>query len=521
MNSRLVKQTLFTAALVTVGGNILGRLFGYAREALVAKAFGTSAILDTFLVAFTIPEVLTFIIFAAIPTGVISSSSRIAGDDNDRQASLFWKGLIAFGATLGTMTAALYLFRDPLLNWLAPEMRPDLVPVARHLFAILVSVIFFRGMEAYFRAWLFRRKHFAIPAMSSFVLNGAIVASLMLAPGGASIVALAYGWLIASVTLFFLHAATAFGLLRPSPRLNHAALAPMFRMTLSVAAIEAAFLVFPAIDRYLALRYLGEGEIAALRYALFVSQLPPGMLVVTFSAAAFPWITDLAADMEPEKLKEFYRDTVRMVLYVMLPVVTGMIIFSYELIQVAFQRGAFDRYSVELTSGPLYYYSLGLLFYSVYFYQIRYYYAKQLLARLGVVLAVSLAIKLVASMLLISRLGHNGLALATSIAWLSSFLIMTVDLKRTAGLSFISGSRRFVFRATPALAVTIVFWYFIADLWVATGAYTLLARALRMLAIGVMGMGVYLTLGMIFHTPEAIRLRDAFYGRAKRLLSRQ
>ena len=519
MNSRLVKQTLFTAALVTVGGNIFGRLFGYAREALVAKAFGTSAILDTFLIAFTVPEILTFVIFAAIPTGVISSSSRIAGNNGDREASLFWKGLIAFGFTLAALTGLLFLFKDAVLWSLAPEMRPDLVPLARHLFKILAAVVFFRGLEAYFRAWLFKRKHFAVPALSSLILNGVIIASLMLAPG-VTITALAYGWLFASIVLFLLHAAAAFGLLRPSPKLSGAAMAPMFRLTLSVAAIEAAFLVFPAVDRYLALRFLGEGEIAALRYALFVSQLPPGMLVVTFSAAAFPWITDLAADIEPEKLKEFYRDSVRMVMYVMLPVVTGMIIFSYEVIQVAFQRGAFDSYSVVLTSGPLYYYSLGLLFYSVYFYQIRYYYAKQLLARLGIILAGSLAVKLIASWLLIGPLGHNGLALATSIAWLSSFLIMTIDLKRTAGLSFISGSRKWALTATPALAVTIGFWFVIANVWQVVGGYTLLARGLRLTAIGASGMGVYLILGLLFKTPEALRLRDAFFNRARRLLSR-
>jgi peptidoglycan biosynthesis protein MviN/MurJ (putative lipid II flippase) len=143
-----------------------------------------------------------------------------------------------------------------------------------------------------------------------------------------------------------------------------------------------------------------------------------------------------------------------------------------------------------------------------------------MLGRLGIILAGSLAVKLAASWLLIGPMGHNGLALATSIAWLSSFLVMTLDLKRTAGLSFISGSRKWALTSFLALAFTIGFWYLIAYVWRSVGGYTLLERGLRLTAIGASGMGIYLALGLLFKTPETLRLREAFFSRARRLLSR-
>jgi putative peptidoglycan lipid II flippase len=51
------------ATLITIGGNILGRLFGFGREAVIAGYFGTSAILDTFILAFTLPELLGMVFF--------------------------------------------------------------------------------------------------------------------------------------------------------------------------------------------------------------------------------------------------------------------------------------------------------------------------------------------------------------------------------------------------------------------------------------------------------------------------
>ena len=117
MNARLAKQTLIAAALVTVGGNVLGRLFGYFREAVIANYFGTSAILDLFLIAAIIPEILTFVIFAALPTSVIRTSS---GQSTADESALFWKGLYVCAAFFGVLSAALYLSRFALVDWIAP-----------------------------------------------------------------------------------------------------------------------------------------------------------------------------------------------------------------------------------------------------------------------------------------------------------------------------------------------------------------------------------------------------------------
>lgn len=514
MNARLTKQTLVAATLVTVGGNVLGRLFGYLREAVTADYFGTSAVLDTFLIAFIIPEIMTFVIFAALPTTVIQTASSVGQQDRARESALFWNGLSAIGGILAALTAGLVLLRHQIILWIAPELSTAAIATAEHLLGILALVVFFRGLEAYFRAWLFHRKHFVAPALSPIILDLVLVAWIVLGYQSLEIETLAYGWLTASAALFLAHAVMAGVIVRPGWPGGEArvSVAPLLKMTFAVAAVESASLLYPAIDRYLAVRHLGEGEIAALRYALFLSQVPPGMLVVTFAAAAFPWISDMAAT-QPERLASFYRETLRLVIFVMVPLVAGLIVFAPEVVSVAFRRGAFDQNSVELTTGPLLCYSLGLMFYGVYFYQIRYYYARKLLAQLGLILGLTLLLKLVGSVVLVRWLGADGLALATSLAWLATSVIMTVDLSRRSGLTLSQDMSPWLLRLLIAASGTVLVWLAARYMWAAPLESGLTAQFTWLIVFGLLGLVVYVGFAFALKLPEPRRVWDTMKSR--------
>jgi len=507
VTARLAKQTLVAAALVTVAGNVLGRLFGYFREAVIANYFGTSAILDLFLIAAIIPEILTFVIFAALPTSVIRTSS--GQGEASAEAALFWKGLYACAASVGVIAAVLYATRFFLINWIAPELNPESAVTAASLLALLAPFVFFRSLEAYFRAWLFQRKHFIAPSLSPFVLDGIVIVWIWLGYDTLSIQALAYGWLASSIVLFLIHAAAVGIIVKPGRpgQATDGNIGPLVKMTLGVMAVEAMSLLYPAIDRFLAVRYLGEGEIAALRYALFLSQVPPGMLVVTFAAAAFPWISDMATS-QPDKLVSFYRETLRLVIYVMAPLAAALIVFAPEVVAVAFRRGAFDQQSVLLTSGPLLCYSLGLIFYGVYFYQIRFYYARSLLLQLGVILGSTLLLKLVLSTVLVQWLSADGLALATSLAWLSTSVIMTIDLARHSGLTLSHDMLGWLARLLVSVAAACGVWLLARQFWPLSPEASLLRQFMWLIAVGLTGAVAFSGLSLLLRMSEPRRVWD-------------
>ncbi len=514
MNSRFLKQSLVAASLITVGANFLSRFFGYVREAVIADYFGTSAVFDTFILAFTIPELLTFITFAALPTAIIpvlaghkaTSSSEAAL--HAVESRLFRKGLVVFTVVFGVLSVLIFLLRGQLLDWLAPELATDQRELGVYLMALLALFVLFRGIEAYFRGWLYEKKHFISPALSPFLINAVVLFVLLLFYGRLNIAALAYGWLAGSALSLVYNGLFVFRVVRPTAAVPSVSVSvkPLLSLTFTIALLETIALVYPVIDRFLAAKYLGEGQIAALRYAIFLGQLAPGVLVATFSLASFPWIADLSAPAERERLTRLYSDSVRLIFFVMALVATGLSLFASDIVRVAFQRGAFDQTSLELTTGAFRYYAAGIFFYSILIYQMRIYYARKATGRLGVILLLMLLVKVVASLVLVGPMEHEGLALATGIAWLVGFVVLTLDVSHILKLSTAALFAPGVTRVIPIVALVAASWYALAQLWPVSSGDSLLYCFARLAIIGGAGTVVYLLLALWVKLPEPKRV---------------
>ena len=214
MTSRLIKQSLVSATLVTVVGNLLGRILGFGREAVLAKFFGTSAILDTFILAFTLPELVALILFTALPVALIPAVAGKSKDGAD-DGRLFWSGLVWFALCFGLLSTLVYVGRGHILVWLAPGLSPEHQELARRLLAILSPYIWLRGMEAYFRSWCFARKRFVAPALSSVIMNVVVIASVLLWYDQLQVQTLAVGWLAGAAILLVYNGSHAFRVVRP------------------------------------------------------------------------------------------------------------------------------------------------------------------------------------------------------------------------------------------------------------------------------------------------------------------
>jgi len=520
----LLTQSLVTASLLTIGASVLSRLLGYVREAVIASHYGTSAVFDTFVLAFTVPELLSFIIFAALPMAVVPSGGK-SGDtgtslqkENAADSLLFWKGLLAFGGIFALLSLLIYLFRVDILSVLAPRLVEDHSSLGHRLIAILALFVFFRGSEAYFRSWLYKRKHFLVPVFSPFLINVVVLIMVLQLHGSLDIEALAYGWLIGSFLAFLFNGIGVLLVLKPLTRFDGVSVSvkPLLRLVLAVVLIESIALIYPVVDRFLAAKYLGEGQIAALRYAIFLMALPPGVLVATFSLASFPWIADYSGSEETDRLKKLYKDSVSLVIFAMGLVMVGMIWFSTELVQVAFLRGVFDQSSLALTVGPFRYYSIGVVFYSLFIYQMRFYYARRAVLRLGIILSVMLLIKIIGSLLLIGPMEHEGLALATSIAWFIGFVVMTVDLSRFLDLSVSDLLVSPVRRTLLLLVVVVAFWIGMSQVWPANPSESLMMVLVRVAVSGFSGAAIYFGLALVFKLPELMLVTNSLSRRLQR-----
>ena len=517
MTSSLIRRSLVSAILITVGGNVLGRALGFGREAVLAKFFGTSAILDTFILAFTVPELIAFILFTALPVALIPAVTSKSGDSTD-DGRLFWSGLIWFAVCFGLLSTLVYVGREYILTWLAPGLSSEHQELALRLLAVLSPYVWFRGMEAYFRSWCFAKKRFIAPALSSVIMNSVVIGSVLLWYDQFHIYTLAVGWIAGAAILFVYNGIHAFRVVHPGhPRNLDLPWARSLLSTLgAIAFLESLSGLYNVIDRYLASQWFASGPISALRYASTLISIPGGVLVAAFNIASFPWIAELVNRGNLDRLRHMYTESVRLLIFSMSLITVGVLIFSEDIVRVAFARGAFDLKSLELTSQSFSFYAIGLTFQAVYAFQMRFYYARRAIYRLGIILGCMLTIKLVGSLVLIGPMGHNGLALATSLARVVGFLIMTFDLARTLNIRNYELYIPWFPKVLVSLAVVFFCWVGIDWLWPSLPSLSLWSLFLKLGLLAGFGIAIYLGVGSLLKLSEPKRALDLLSAQFKR-----
>ena len=424
---------LAATAVVLAGLSILGKLVGLVRAMVVAAVFGAGPDLDAFLIAVTVPDLLSVIAhFVALNLFLpvfLAETRRSPAGANDLAAAFWERSLLV----LGLLGIALALAAEPVVRALAPDLDPATRGKAVLALRVLSVVVLVRGLDGILRAILHARRRFAVPMLAQVAVGVAFIACVLALasrwPLGSLTVGTAVGNAMPVLILLPIAMGVVPGLVRTSWR-RHPGLGEIRRKLPFLVAIESAALLLPLVDRSLASRMLGEGAISALEFGRVLVEAPYSLVAVTLAVPFFTEFSDLAAAGDREAFRAVFRRAVRGVVGVLLPVAVLVVVRAEPLVGALFERGAFDREDTVLTAQALVAYAIGLPFIGVSALGLHGSYAAGILRRLTVARATALAVKILLSVLLLRPLGHVGLALGTS----AFFVVVTVLLtSRLAG----------------------------------------------------------------------------------------
>ena len=116
-----------------------------------------------------------------------------------------------------------------------------------------------------------------------------------------------------------------------------------------------------------------------------------------------------------------------------MPAMIGLIVLRMPIIQLLFNRGAFDATATRLTAEALLYYTLGLWAFSGIRVVVSTFYALQDTKTPVKVAIFSLLTNIVFSLLLMGPMRHGGLALATSLASMINLAALLWCLRKRLG----------------------------------------------------------------------------------------
>jgi putative peptidoglycan lipid II flippase len=189
----------------------------------------------------------------------------------------------------------------------------------------------------------------------------------------------------------------------------------------------------------------------------------------------------------------------------MIPASIGFMVLSRLIIETLFTGGKFDAVSTQITSGALLFYSIGLFAYAGSRIVQNGFFALKDTRTPTLVSAVALVLNVLLNTVFMFPLKLNGLALATSVSGIVSFLLLSMLLNRkTGGLDF-KGLAVFASKVLLAGAAMGAVCYLTLRIRLCLGC-PVSERVLRLLIPVVCGIITYLLLCFALRIEQAARL---------------
>ena len=498
--SNLEKRTLGRAAGVVSFFTFQSRILGLVRDMVLAALFGSGMAADAFFVAFRIPNLLRrlfaegslTIAFIPVFTEYLTLKTKKDAFDLARVVLTTLSIILVIVTLLGILFSP-WIVRIQAFGFGSSGVKYDLTVL---LTRITFSYIFFISIVAFFMGVLNSLRRFAAPAAAPIFLNvGIIGAAYLISPHcEAPIVGVAIGVLIGGALQVGLQIPSAIreGLrLYPKWQLDHPALKRIGLLMLP-AILGSAVYQFNQFMGTLLATFLPEGSVSWLYYADRLVQFPLGIFAIAISTAALPSLATEAANKDLGQFQSTLNHALCLVFFITLPSMVGLIILGKPIIQILFERGAFDARSSVMTAYALFYYTLGLWAFSGVRIMVSAFYALQDTKTPVKVAVIAVVVNLTLSLALMGPLKHGGLALALSLASSVQFLLLVFFLKKKTSVINLRPVLISVSRSVLAAALMGLGVYYFHSKWLIAGEGTTLpGMVINLAALIAIGIIIY------------------------------
>ena len=425
------------------------RVLGMARDIMFGALFGGTWMMDSFVVAFRIPNLLRDM-FAegALSQAFVTTFSKKLKSDGDESAWAL--------ANKMTTLAAVFMSLVTLAGILAAPWIVNLMTAARHNYdpgqielmvtmtRVMYPFILLVSLAALAMGILNAKNVFGMPALSSCFFNlGSMIGGAAIgywmdpAWGPRSLIGFSIGVVIGGLAQL--------GCQFPALwRVGYRFAAdfkwrdPGVRQILRLmgpAVISSSVVQINVVVNTMFALKVGEGAASWLSYAFRVMQLPIGVFGVAIATVTLPALSRAAIGGISEEFRPTLAKGLRLVAFLVIPSALGLAFLAEPIISVLFERGKFHGIDRIQTAAALRAYGYGLVFYAGLkvlqpaFYAID----KRWFPMLVSFLALGINLGLNYLFVVVFRWGHESLALTTSISASINFLLLFFAMRIFAG----------------------------------------------------------------------------------------
>lgn len=432
-------QLLRSAGLISAL-TMLSRVLGLVREQAFAALLGAGPFADAFQIAFRIPNLLRDL-FAegALSAAFVPTYTRLLARDGRAAAFHFASRMLTLlNVALGGLVLLGLAAAPQLVAALAPgyENVPGKTEITILLTRVMIPFLPLISVAAVAMGMLNAEQRYGPPALAPALFNVvAIVWALGLWALGYGPREVALGWsvgtLLGGLAQFLGQVPGLWRLgyrYRPEWRPRDPDVLAVLRLmgpaTLGLAAVQ--------VNIFLSSRFASHdpGAVSWLNYAFRILYLPIGVFGVAAGTIAATGLARRAAAGDTAGLGETLRHSLRLVAFLTVPSMVGLMVLAQPIVRLLYQRGKFTDADTVGTATALALYSLGLVAYSGVKVLAPAFYAlgRPRVPLLGSVLAV--VTNLAVMLALHGRIGFRAVALGTALGSLLNALLLLAVLER-------------------------------------------------------------------------------------------
>lgn len=425
-------KSVGTIVVFTLGSKVLG----FLREALIASKYGSGASTDTFFIALSAISLFAALLSQTINTTLIPILSDIEvhnGKEGKKNHLNNFLNIIVLAAVI--LTSFAFVVTPALMNVLGRGFQGEQLDYAILLTRIGLPLLIISSIVGIFRGYLESEERFTEAAIAEYPWNIVYILFLFFLAEYFSITALMFAAIVADASK----------LLIQIPSMRKIGYRYKFVIDLKDEYVQKMAVLIPPVllsvgisdlnnlvDKSMA-SSLKAGSVSALNYATILSNVVVSVFITAIITVLFPILSKEANTENYVRLKKIMQLSLNVVLLITIPTAIGMIVLANPAVKFAYQRGEFGDTAALMTSTALMYYSIGLIGSGVNALLTRIFYALQDTKTPMKTSFYALVLNILLNLALVGSMGHNGLALASSISNTLVAIILLNELRKKIG----------------------------------------------------------------------------------------
>jgi len=426
---------------------------------LSAAYFGTSVDKDCYLVAQTLPLLLSTVLMSGVYGLVLVALAEIGPNEGVAgQLRLVRTTLRQLGMVLIPLCLVATLFPRPIIAVMAPGFRPELVELSGRLLPFTMFTMVGTLGFAVLRALFASRHQFALPGFVNLLVGITAILTLLLLVGRLGIFAQALGQFLGTLVSAVVLGAAAFLFLKDPrgfvPKSHESAThggRGLWRDILPISIGANFGQVNLLVDNAFA-SFLPAGNITRLGFASVIFSNAEILTIFSLAEVAFARFT--AADRRSAAaLEEELGMNLRYMLLLAAPIAFGCLVFGVPMARLLFERGEFGPDSTAGVARILACLAPEIVFMGYFACFWRILFARR---RIWILVGTSLgamSLNATLNLLLMRPLGVSGIALSTSCVTAMFAVILGALVHREGLRVFSNGDWSFILRVLAGAAI--------------------------------------------------------------------